>query len=209
MHSQLPSSMPDPSLRSRVRAIPSCVVVLALMACTHDPPSPAPATSSAPIAPVAAVASSPRPPEVPEAIRVSAGETLTVKASAQGTQVYECQAGEDAGFAWKLVGPDAVLTDDSGARIGRHYTGPTWEALDGSKVVGVLQKKVDAPAGGAIPWLLLGAKSTEGTGKFAKVTSIQRVDTVGGVPPTGGCDASKAGTKQSTPYRATYYFYAK
>jgi hypothetical protein len=149
-----------------------------------------------------------QPPSVPDALRAPANETVVAKASAQGTQIYECQAG-DGGFAWKLVGPDAVLTDSTGSRIGRHYAGPTWEALDGSKVVGALAQKVDAPGGGAIPWLLLSAKSTEGTGKFANVTSIQRVDTEGGVAPAGGCDATKAGTRQSIAYRAKYYFYAK
>jgi hypothetical protein len=149
-----------------------------------------------------------QPPSVPDALRVSANEAVTEKASAQGTQIYECQAA-DAGFAWKLVGPDAVLTDAAGARIGRHYAGPTWEALDGSKVVGALAQKADAPGGGAIPWLLLSAKSTEGAGRFANVTSIQRVDTWGGVAPASGCDATTAGTRQSVPYRATYYFYAR
>jgi hypothetical protein len=128
-------------------------------------------------------------------------------ASAQGTQIYECQSA-DAGFGWKLVGPDAVLTDSAGARMGRHYAGPTWEATDGSKVVAVLSKKVDAPGAGAIPWLLLSAKSNEGTGQFAKVTSIQRVDTSGGVAPASGCDAAAVGTRQSVPYSAKYYFYA-
>jgi hypothetical protein len=196
--------MPE-SLRWGLRAIDRIAAGAALatlVACAHDAPAPAPLASPAPGATL-------RPPEVPDALRVPAGETLVVKAAAQGSQVYECQAGEDAGFTWKLVGPDAELTDEAGARIGKHYAGPTWEALDGSKVVGVLQKKADAPASGAIPWLLLGAKSTEGTGKFARVTSIQRVDTVGGVAPASGCDASKVGTKQSAPYRATYYFYAR
>jgi hypothetical protein len=146
---------------------------------------------------------------VPDALRAPAGEAVVVKASADGTQVYECAAGEDAGFAWKLVGPDAVLTDARGEKIGKHYAGPTWEALDGSKVVGVVKQKADAPAAGAIPWLLLAAKSNEGTGTFGKVTSIQRVDTVGGAAPAGGCDASKAAARQSVPYKATYYFYAK
>jgi hypothetical protein len=149
-----------------------------------------------------------QPPTVPDALRVPAGEVVTAKAAAQGSQIYECAAA-DAAYAWKLVGPDAVLTDPAGARMGKHYAGPTWEALDGSKVVGAVAKKADAPEPGAVAWLLLTAKSTEGTGTFAKVTSIQRVDTSGGAPPADACDAASTGARRSVPYHATYYFYAK
>jgi hypothetical protein len=178
------------SIRSGFFAV--ATTLAALVGCGHNPQ------------PAAAL----QPPAVPDAIRAPANESVVAKASAQGTQIYECQASE-AGFAWKLVGPDAVLTDAAGTRIGRHYAGPTWESVDGSKVVAALAQKVDAPAHGAVPWLLLSAKSTEGKGRFANVTSIQRVDTEGGVAPASGCDATVAGTRQSIAYRATYYFYAK
>ena len=162
-----------------------------LVACGHD------ARSGA----------APQPPVVPDALRVGLHEAVVASASAQGSQIYECAA-SDSGFAWKLVGPDAVLTDAAGAPMGKHYAGPTWEALDGSKVVGALVRKVDSPASGAVPWLLLSAKSTEGKGRFANVTSIQRVDTEGGVAPSTGCEAPQLGVRKSVPYRATYYFYA-
>ena len=61
-----------------------------------------------------------------------------------------------------------------------YYAGPTWEASDGSKVVGVVKAKVDAPDPRSIPWLLLETHGTGKAGMFAKVTSIQRVATVGG-----------------------------
>ncbi|HEY8088690.1 MAG TPA: DUF3455 domain-containing protein [Polyangiaceae bacterium] len=162
-----------------------------LVACGHD----------------AKTGAAPQPPAVPDALRVGAREVVVERASAQGSQVYECATG-DAGFAWKLVGPDAVLTDPAGAPMGKHYAGPTWEALDGSKVIGALVRKADAPVPGAVPWLLLSAKSTEGKGLFANVTSIQRVDTEGGVAPSIACEATQAGVRKSIPYRATYYFYA-
>jgi hypothetical protein len=180
---------------------PAVLMLATLAACAHD--APAPPTSPSQAAPEL------RPPDVPEAIRAPAGQSVIARVSAQGSQIYECQTGEDAGSAWKLVGPDAVLTDAAGAPAGRHYAGPTWEAPDGSKVVGVLVQKSDAPTAGAIPWLLLAAKSTAGAGKLANVTSIQRVDTVGGVAPATGCDAGRGGNRQSVPYRATYYFYAR
>jgi hypothetical protein len=150
------------------------------------------------------------PPSVPDSIKPPSGETVATRASARGVQIYECQAAptESAGYAWKLIAPDAELMDQNGKQIGKHYAGPTWEAADGSKVVGELKQRVDAPDGQSIPWLLLKAKSTEGTGAFAKVTSIQRVSTVGGKAPAAGCDVNHAGTRTSVAYQATYYFYA-
>jgi hypothetical protein len=38
-----------------------------------------------------------------------------------------------------------------GKRIGGHYAGPTWEANDGSKVVGEVLQRADAPRPGAVP----------------------------------------------------------
>jgi hypothetical protein len=147
-------------------------------------------------------------PNAPENLRPAPGEVLAVKAAAQGTQNYECKPGDGGAFAWKLVAPEAELSDDSGKRIGHHYAGPTWEGVDGSKVVGEVEARADAPGGKAIPWLLLKAKMTSGTGAFAKITSVQRLDTVGGLPPSSGCDAEHAGAKQNVEYRATYYFYS-
>jgi hypothetical protein len=186
-------------------AVFAVILAASSAACARDPQATGPSPSA-----TAAAAAHPTlaPPAVPDALRVAASEALIAKAAAQGSQIYECQSG-DAGSAWKLVGPEAVLTDETGARLGKHYAGPTWEAVDGSKVVGAVAQKADAPGGGAVPWLLLSAKSTEGTGKFSHVTSIQRVDTVGGVAPATGCAAGSVGTRQSVPYTATYYFYAR
>src|SRR5205085_83720 len=90
---------------------------------------------------------------------------------------------------------------------------PRWASIaDGSAVVGARVNTVPAPtsdsAPPAIAWLLLRAASNSGEGTFTNVTYIQRVDTVGGVGPTGSCDpASDAGTVITVPYSATYYFY--
>jgi Protein of unknown function (DUF3455) len=147
-------------------------------------------------------------PSVPDALRTSDGEVLVARAAAQGSQIYECQAGDGGPYAWKLVGPKAELTDQAGKLIGRHYAGPTWESTDGSKVVGEVKARADAPGGQSVPWLLLKATTTSGSGVFSKVTSVQRVDTVGGVAPSTGCEAQHAGARESVPYRATYYFYS-
>jgi hypothetical protein len=150
------------------------------------------------------------PPQVAESLKVPAGQVLTLKTSATGVQIYECKAAKDdaARFEWTLKAPEADLFDSSGAKMGKHYGGPTWEANDGSKVVGEVRGRDSGPDAAAIPWLLLAAKSNSGTGIFARTASIQRVQTVGGVAPAKGCSASQAGQENRVPYRAAYYFYA-
>jgi Protein of unknown function (DUF3455) len=150
------------------------------------------------------------PPQVPDNPKVPDGQAVLLKALGKGVQIYTCKARADdpSKFEWSFKAPEANLTNEHGEKIAKHYAGPTWEANDGSKVVGEVQKKADAPRHGAVPWLLLKARSNEGTGAFAKVTYIQRVDTEGGLAPAAGCDQAHANTEARVDYRATYYFYA-
>jgi hypothetical protein len=146
---------------------------------------------------------------IPEALRPPAGQVLALEARATGVQIYECKAAKDdpSQFSWTLKAPEADLKDRSGKPVGKHYAGPTWEASDGSKVMGELVTKQDAPAPGAIPWLLLRAKSTSGDGKFSAIASIQRLQTKGGTAPASGCDSSQSGKESRVPYTAVYRFY--
>jgi len=153
------------------------------------------------LAALAACSTTPRPAAVavPESLKPAAGE-LAMIVSAKGVQIYECRDSQ-----WAFVAPEADLFDASGKRIGRHYAGPQWEAADGSKVAGSVKARAEAPQAGAIPWLLLEAKSLGGEGAFSKVTSIQRVATHGGVAPAGGC--APAGARLRVDYTADYYFF--
>lgn len=148
-------------------------------------------------------------PAVPENLKVPATQKLTVAAQAKGVQIYECKASaaDPTRFEWVFVAPEAELFDTSGKNIGKHYAGPTWESNDGSKVVGEVKARDDGPDANAIPWLLLNAKSTAGTGVFSKTQSIQRVKTVGGKAPAGGCDKAQVGKVARVAYQAMYYFY--
>ena len=150
-------------------------------------------------------------PETPENLKAPAGETLSVEAQARGVQIYECKAaaGDPARFEWVFKAPEAELFGSAGKKIGKHYAGPTWESADGSKVAGAVKAKDNGPDPGAIPWLLLTAKSTSGEGVFSGVTSIQRLKTAGGKPPAEGCTQTEAGKELRVPYTATYYFYVK
>ncbi|HMK87026.1 MAG TPA: DUF3455 domain-containing protein [Steroidobacteraceae bacterium] len=150
------------------------------------------------------------PSGVPAALQVPANEVLVHVYRGAGVQIYECvpSAQGSLRYAWSLQAPAADLTDRSGKEVGRHYAGPTWEANDGSQVVGEVVASDGGPAGGAVPWLLLRAKSTSGKGVFGKTQFIQRLHTVGGRAPDSGCDANRAGQHTRVAYAADYYFYA-
>ena len=130
---------------------------------------------------------------VPTPLEVPGGAKLLFAGEAEGAQVYACDAG-----AWKLKAPDAIV----GGTV-KHYAGPTWEAPDGSKVVGEVKARAEVDAE-SIPWLLLSAKSTEGDGIFAHASWIQRLETRGGKAPATACEA---GADLRVPYTAVYRFY--
>jgi len=145
---------------------------------------------------------------VPPQLMPPAPAASLLRATARGSQIYVCGAKPGGGgFEWTLKAPDAVLSDASGQPVAKHYAGPTWEASDGSKVVGEIAARGDTPGGQAIPWLLLRAKSHEGTGQFARVSYVQRIDTAGGLAPASSCDAGHDGQEQRVPYTAVYVFY--
>ena len=140
-------------------------------------------------------------------IEPASGESLAMIVPAKGVQIYECRANQAGAYEWTFVAPQAELFDTTGKSIGRHYAGPSWESGDGSKIVGAVKARADAPAANAIPWLLLNTKSVGGEGSFSKVTSVQRVNTSGGVAPKAGCSEGNAGTPARVPYSADYYFF--
>jgi hypothetical protein len=144
---------------------------------------------------------------VPELLRPAVGEVALGTLTAQGVQIYECRARKDDAQSaeWVFVAPEASLTDAQGRPAGRHYAGPHWESLDGSKLLGSVKSRVDAPLAGAIPWLLLSTKSVGPAGALSKVSSIQRINTAGGVaPPADECSARSRGKEARVAYTADY-----
>ncbi len=153
-----------------------------------------------------AALSSKCPPPVPSpTLAVPDGNTLAFDFDGVGVQIYACTA-TATGYSWVFQAPQANLYNDGGQLAGTHYAGPTWQANDGSTVVG---SKVAAftPDPSSIPWLLLKAVSHDGDGRMTKVTYVQRLDTVGGKAPADGCDATTVGAVARVDYTATYYFY--
>ena len=166
--------------------------------------------SLAPLAALlAACASPPVPvaPTVPPSLQAPAGSTLYLEALASGVQIYECSRKPDSTYEWVFKVPEATLTTRSGQLLGKHYAGPTWEAVDGSAMVGELKARAPAPSASDIPWLLLAAKSNTGVGTFVGAKFVQRVATVGGIAPTGGCTDSTLKKEARVPYSASYFFY--
>jgi Protein of unknown function (DUF3455) len=142
-------------------------------------------------------------------LRPAATEVLFLQARGEGFQIYDCspKAGQPNAYEWTFRAPEAQLKDSSGHVLGRHFTGPTWELDEGGSVVGEVKARDPGPNPTAIPWLLLSTRATAGHGKLTATTSIQRLQTVGGIAPSVGCNAANAGKVAKVPYTANYYFY--
>jgi hypothetical protein len=151
-------------------------------------------------APVSAAAQTP----LPDAI-AAPGETVVLSVHAEGAQVYECKAGGDGKLGWAFREPIATLLVD-GKTVGRHYAGPNWEHSDGSAVAGKAVGNAPGASAADISWLKLAVVSQRGSGVLSGVTTVQRINTVGG-KLEGVCD--KAGTFKSAPYSAEYVFLRK
>jgi hypothetical protein len=143
--------------------------------------------------------------ELPAAISAP-GEALVASVHAVGSQVYECKTDPAAGtLTWQFREPIATLFI-SGKTVGRHYAGPNWELIDGSVVQGKVAGRAPAASENDIPLLKLGVSARRGEGRLSDVTTIQRINTRGGVA-VGVC--KEAGAFLSVPYTADYTFLSK
>ena len=138
----------------------------------------------------AALAPPPRPTPVrppPRSRSTSWSPTATSRSSvghASGVQIYPCLS-TASGYAWGPSTPRATLVDDNGKPIVEHFGGPSWQANDGSLVVGRRDAGVTVDPT-AIPWLRLTiASATAGQDgdRLVATTYIQRTATTGGLTP--------------------------
>jgi hypothetical protein len=148
-------------------------------------------------------------PKVPDLIKAPAGEQLLFIARAKGFQIYVCRADAAGHPAWTLKAPEAMLYDEQGNVLGKHFGGPTWKHNDGSEISGKMAAKVEAPDPAAIPWLLLTVTDHSGNGVFTHVTTVQRIHTTGGLAPSSACNAADPEKEFKSAYTADYYFYAR
>jgi Protein of unknown function (DUF3455) len=141
---------------------------------------------------------------------VPAGETPRLQLAARGVQIYECRRVDGVQAAWLFIAPEAKLFDERGRPAGRHGAGPSWQAQDGSRIVGtVVAKVVPRDDDEAIPWLLLYTRTTGGSGRLAGITSVQRIHTRGGTAPAESCTEATVGRIARVPYTADYVFFER
>jgi hypothetical protein len=145
---------------------------------------------------------------VPQQLQPPANEQVLLQVHAKGDQVYTCKS-DGAQFTWTLKAPDAQLFDKDGKPFGKHFAGPSWEAVDGSRVTGKAVANAPSPDAGSIPWLLVTIVGhSDNDGLLSRATTIQRLNTKGGKAPAAGCDAAHVGEEARVPYSADYVFYA-
>lgn len=136
--------------------------------------------------------------QVPDEIKVPAGNRRVALLQAHGVQTYQCANG-----AWGFLQPDAIL-ESYGRAVVLHSRGPVWTSVeDGSSVTAAVVASSPVPL--AVAQLLLKSTGNRGRGLLGEVTFVQRLNTTGGLSPTGSC---KDGATASVPYTADYAFWA-
>jgi hypothetical protein len=168
------------------------------------------------------------PPSVPDKLQPPEGNEVFLIGHAFGTQDYVCAA-SGAGVAFVLTTPEAVLFDNPARRVVNHFFSPnpveggtiraTWQSTRDSSVFwGAVTKSATFltdpgfVAPDAIAWLLLSqAGVLEGVGggnTLSVATFVQRVNTVGGLAPSTGCNSpADIGHTAFVPYEADYVFF--
>jgi hypothetical protein len=142
--------------------------------------------------------------ETPEAI-AAPGQKLVLTLHAEGAQLYECKADASGKLAWQFREPIATLLAE-GKTVGRHYAGPNWDLADGSGVSAKVAGRAPGASAQDIPLLKLEVTAERGAGQLAGITTIQRLNTKGGVAE-GPCET--AGGFHIVPYTADYAFLKK
>jgi hypothetical protein len=164
-------------------------------------------TTRAAIAALASLAAFTAPPAsaaTPAQVAAPPDAQIVASMTATGVQVYACEFDASHQLAWVFKSPLATLYEAHGQEAVRHSAGPTWQAQDGSTIVGHVRAQAPSDTLNSIPQLLLDAKSTAGNGTLSEVHYVQRLETAGGNAPSAPC-TSEHETGRS-PYFARYVF---
>jgi hypothetical protein len=147
----------------------------------------------------------------PEPFELPSGIVELFSYHAKGVQTYACTNSQ-----WAFRAPKAALLDpQSNELVGMHYggidrgltAGPWWESLaDGSRIRGGNPISAPSPHPNSIPLLRLDVLEHHGSGEFAPVSHVLRLNTKGGVGPSGTC---RPGAERWVPYTADYAFYGQ
>lgn len=151
----------------------------------------------------------PAQPAPPDAVKMPDGHSVMFETVGVGEITYECRdkANTPGQTEWTFVGPKAVLNDRAGKPVGDYFGPPaTWQAKDGSKIIGT-QLAVAPADKGALPYLLVKANPAEGKGAMQGVSYVQRLATRGRVTPTSDCTVQNKGARQVVQCQADYVFW--
>jgi len=157
-----------------------------------------------------AAAAIPEPAGLDPALRVSLDQEPAFKLSGNGVHVYECRLGvsDVTSFVWSFVAPDATLYEGTRS-IARLASPNLLESTDDRSSVSGFVRSSQPRGGGNLPWTVMSARPVGDSGLFAGVTSIQRVNTSGGMAPATGCNVDTVGAEARVAYSADYYFYKR
>ncbi len=168
-------------------------IVGAITACTTTPP---PGSLSPPLS-------------VFSDIKVPDTHHAVLRLKGQGVQVFRCERlGADAGYGWIFRLPEADLFDATGKVVGQHGANFSFTHQDGSSLVGTVAGHEKAPRPEDLRWLLLSTKSqgAHGKGAFSGMTHVQRVNTLGGMPPAS-CGPNQQNQLLRVAFSADFVFY--
>ena len=123
-----------------------------------------------------------------------------------GSQIYACTPQLDGSFAFAQHDVDAHLTGGIHHTFVQPLAGtPQWQAPDGSAVSGKLVTKNANGAGNIAELNLDATQIGRSTGMLSHAVEVLRLNTVGGLAPTGTCDP-QATPIVNVPYQADYIF---
>lgn len=163
---------------------------------TQPPPEPG-APPAAPSAPA---------PSLGFFSRIKVPDTVepVLRLQARGVQVFRCEP-RSSGHAWVFRLPEADLVDAGGKAVIRHGANFSFEHADGSRLLGTVVDFDEAPDSNDLRWLLLSARSF-GQGVLTGVNYVQRVNTIGGMPPAR-CEAAQQNRLLRVDFSADFVFY--
>ena len=193
-------------LRTRLRW-GALLMAAGLAACATAPQTPSPPAKAGEAPPVAALPAPTSPaPSLGFFSRIKAPETVepVLRLQGRGVQVFRCEP-RGSGYTWLYRLPEADLFDASGKAVVRHGANFSFEHADGSRLLGSVVDFDDAPEASNLRWLLLSTRSF-GQGVLSGITFVQRVNTIGGMPPAR-CDAAQQNRLLRVDFSADFVFY--
>lgn len=129
---------------------------------------------------------------------------------AHGQALYECRRDEAAapGNHWRSEGLLATLVDTNEKSVGTLAPGGYFTAYDASYLRATPAAYLQVRAN-ALPWVRwqahFNAAERPPAGRFARTSTVQQVDTQGGLPPREACPIE--GSTLLVPFAATFLIY--